>query len=67
MKTTIKILGILVLLMSISCRDTKKEEAETDAMVKEVEAIEAEVNVIKEDMDTKAQALEEALKELDSI
>lgn len=67
MKTTIKILAILVLLMSISCRDTKKEEAETDAMVKEVEAIEAEVNVIKEDMDTKAQALEEALKELDSI
>jgi cell division protein FtsB len=67
MKTTIKILGILVLLMSTSCRDTKKEEAETDAMVKEVEAIEAEVNVIKEDMDTKAQALEEALKELDSI
>jgi len=67
MKTTIKILAILVLLMSTSCRDTKKEEAETDAMVKEVEAIEAEVNVIKEDMDTKAQALEEALKELDSI
>ena len=67
MKTTIKILGILVLLMSISCRETKKEEAETDAIVKEVEAIEAEVNVIKEDMDTKAQALEEALKELDSI
>lgn len=67
MKTLVKCLIVFGLLSSVSCRDTKKEEAEAAAMVEEVEAVEAEVDVITEDINSKEKALEEALKELDSL
>jgi hypothetical protein len=67
MKTLSK-LCILILLVGItSCRDTKKEEAETEAIVNEIEAIEAEAAQTVDEIDAEAEALEEAMKELDSI
>ena len=67
MKTIMKLLLVALLIFSVSCRDTKKEEAETNAMLEEIESLETEVDSISASVDQKAKELEAALKELDSI
>ena len=51
----------------ISCRDHKKEDQETEAMVEEIEAVESELEQIEEEVDQDAKDLEEALKELENF
>ncbi len=50
----------------MSCKDTKKEEAEAKAMVEQVETIEKEVDSISDSLDKEAKELEAALDELDN-
>jgi len=42
MRTLTKLILVLFLIGFISCRDTKKEEEETKAMVQEIETVESE-------------------------
>lgn len=58
---------IMLLLFVSSCKDKKKEEAETKAAVIKIEAVEQEVNSISEELDQQTTELEDALKVLDSI
>jgi uncharacterized membrane protein YjjP (DUF1212 family) len=67
MKLLLKTIVIVSVLGIISCRDTKKEEEETEAKLEQIEAVEAEVDEMSEDIEAKEVELEEALKELDSI
>ena len=59
-------LSILILGL-ISCRDTKQNEADTEAAVEQIETIEAEAEAVSEEIDKEAKALEDDLKELDKI
>jgi exosome complex RNA-binding protein Rrp4 len=67
MKTVFKVLMVCLLVGVFSCRDTKKEEAETNAAVEQIEAIEAEADHISKEIDREAEELENELKELDKI
>ena len=67
MKTLMKCLVALSLIVIVSCRDSKKEEEETKAAVEKIDKIEAEVEELTEDINMKEKDLEEALKELDSL
>lgn len=67
MKTLSKLCILILLIGMTSCRDTKKEAAETEAIVKEIETIEAEAAQTVDEIEAEAEALEEAMKELDSI
>ena len=67
MKVLTKYLVVLGLIFSLSCRDTKKEEAEVKATIEKVEAVETEIEDLVEDVNSKEIELEEALKELDSL
>ncbi len=69
MKNVIKFCVVIsILAFTSSCRDTnKEEEAETNAAIEKIEAVEAEAKEISEKIETEAEELEESLKELDSI
>lgn len=67
MRTLTKLLLALFFIGFISCRDHKKEQQETEAMVEEIETVESELEQIEKEVDQDAKDLEEALKELDSI
>lgn len=67
MRTLTKLILVLFFVGFISCRDTKKDEEETKAMVQEIETVESELDQIKEEVEHDATDLEVALKELDSI
>ena len=67
MKLLLKIITVFFVIGIISCRDTKKEEEETQVKLEQIEAVEAEVEEMTEDLEEKEIELEEALKELDSI
>ncbi|WP_400078493.1 hypothetical protein [Winogradskyella sp. R77965] len=65
MKTFLRYLTVLGLVFSISCRDTKKEEAEIDSAVEQIDAIEAETETIEKEIEEDAKALEDALNDLE--
>lgn len=67
MKTILKLVVVIMVIGLVSCRDTKKEEAELEAQIEQIESIEAEAATLTEKVDADAKELEEALKELDSI
>ena len=67
MKYFVQIFALVMILGLVSCRDTKKEEAEAEAAIEEVETVEEEAAQLTEELDKEAAELEEALKELDSI
>ncbi len=67
MKLLLKLFVVLFLVGQISCKDTTKEEAETQAALDEIEAVETTLDQISQEMDQDLEELEEALEELDSI
>lgn len=67
MKIVVKLLLVIAVVTFASCRDTKKEEAETQQVLEQVEAVEQEANEISEKIEQDANELEDALKDLDSI
>ncbi|TCK64798.1 hypothetical protein DFQ05_2535 [Winogradskyella wandonensis] len=67
MKTLAKLLMLVILFSSFSCRDTKKEEAETKAKLEVIDDVEQKLDSVSNDIENKAEALEDAVKELDSI
>ncbi len=67
MKTIFKLIVIIMVIGLASCRDTKKEEAELEAQMEQIESIEVEAATLTEKVNAEAKELEEALKELDSI
>ena len=67
MKTVFKLIMVCLLIGVFSCRDTKKEEAETNAAVEQIEAIETEAEDISKEIEKEAEELENDLKELDNI
>ncbi|MEZ4779396.1 MAG: hypothetical protein R2786_08475 [Flavobacteriaceae bacterium] len=67
MKIISKLLFAFLLVTVLSCRDTAKEEAELNATLEEVEAIDQELESISNEVETNAQELEETLEELDSL
>ncbi len=67
MKLILKLFVLLFLVGQISCKDTKKEEAETQAALEEIEAVETTLDEASEELDQDLEELEDALEELDSI
>lgn len=67
MKVVIKLFLVIFVFGLTSCRDSKKEEAEDEAVIEQIENIEQETEEIEESIEVKAEELEEALSELDSI
>lgn len=67
MKLILKFFVLLFLVGHISCKDTKKEAAENEAALEAIEAVEATVNEVSEELDQDLKELDEALEELDSI
>ena len=66
MKIIFRVFFSILLLGVMSCRDTKKEEAETQAAIEEIEAVEAEVQEASEQVDKDVKELETALNDLDN-
>ena len=64
MKQLIKLFVVLFAFASVSCVD-KKEEQEVEEMVNEIEAVETKVDSISVEVEADAEALEEALDELE--
>ncbi|MBT8262536.1 MAG: hypothetical protein KJO05_06915 [Bacteroidia bacterium] len=67
MKVVLKLFIVLFVLGLTSCRDTKKEEAELEAVTEQIESVEEEATNIAEEIDAEAEELEETLSELDSL
>lgn len=67
MKILMKAFLLLVVLGIFSCRDAKKEEAEAEIKIEKIDSIQQEASSLIKDVETEAQDLEAALKELDSI
>ena len=67
MNRLIKLILVVFLLGTLSCRDSKKEEAEQEAMIEKIDSIEQEATSLTEMVEKDANELEEALNELDSI
>ncbi len=67
MKVVLKLFIVLFVLGLTSCRDTKKEEAELEAVTEQIENLEEETTKLTEEIDAEAEELEETLSELDSI
>jgi len=67
MKLLVRLLLVVFVIGFVSCRDTKKEEAETEAAIEQIETVEGEVEELSEQLEKDEKELEEALKELDSI
>jgi serine phosphatase RsbU (regulator of sigma subunit) len=67
MKILMKIIMVLFLVGIVSCRHTKKEEAEAEAVIEKIEAVENEAEEISKKINEEAKEVESALKELDSI
>ena len=65
MKTIFKITLLVLLFTVTSCRDTKKEEATTNATV-EIETIEVETDSITDNLEQEAKDLEKELEELEN-
>ena len=64
MKHIVKFLAVLFIMLSLSCTD-KKEEQEVKEMVNEIESVEAKVDSLSIEVEADADALEEALEDLD--
>ncbi len=56
----------LVFIM-MSCKDTKREEAELDKTLDKIEAVEKKIDATVDDVEKKAEEVEDVLKELDNI
>lgn len=67
MKSLLKFFVVLFLVGQISCKDTNKEEAETEAALEEIEAVETTLDEASQELDQDLDELEDALEELDSI
>jgi len=67
MKKITTVLLVILFLGTLSCRDTKKEEAETKANIEKIEAIEKEAEDISTEIEKEADALEKELEELENI
>ena len=67
MKVILKLLIVVFVLGLTSCRDTKQEEAEVEAVVEQMESLEEEAEALNEEIEAEAAELEEALSELDSL
>ena len=66
MKTLLKLALVCLFVVALSCRDTKQEEAETEATVEQIETIEKETEAIIESVDESAEELKKELDELDT-
>lgn len=67
MRTFVKIIFAVVLLVLISCTDRKKQDAEMRERIQKIEEIDSTVQEINSQIETDIEELEEALKELDSL
>ena len=67
MKKLTQVTLLFTLLIGFSCRETKQDEAQENAELKDIDAVEAEVEVIGDNINKKEVELEEALKDLDSL
>lgn len=67
MKLFLKIGIVFIVLVLASCRDTKQEEAQTEAALEQIEAVEAEVKKMDASLKENENELDAALQELDSI
>lgn len=64
-RAALKLALLFIFIGAISCRDTKKEEEETQATMAEIETVETEVEELAKEVEVQAVELEDALKELD--
>lgn len=68
MKTkTFLVFALIVTLLALGCKDTKKEEAELNQKLGEIEEVEKTLDSTVNEVHKKAQAVEELIKDLDSI
>jgi len=67
MKTKSLGLALVLIALSYSCKDTKKEQEALDKNLEQIEAVEQSVDSTINNVHAKAEEVEELLKELDSI
>ncbi len=67
MKVFLKLFVVLFVFGMTSCRDTKAEDAETEAAVQQIETMQEETEALTEEIDNEAAELEATLSELDSL
>jgi hypothetical protein len=67
MKLALKFFVLLFLVGQLSCKDTKQEEAETQAALEEIETVENTLEEASQELDEDLEDLEDALEELDTL
>lgn len=67
MKLILKFFVLLFLVGQISCKDTNKEDSETQEALEDIEAVENSINEASQELDQDIEEFEDALEELDSI
>ena len=60
-------LALILIVLSFSCKDTKKEQEALDKELEQIEAVEQSIDSTINNVHAKAEEVEELLKELDSI
>ncbi len=65
-KSFIFVLSV-VFMAAVSCRDTEKDAKELEVTLDRIESVEQEIDETTEALDQKAQEVEFALSELDSL
>lgn len=58
---------MIATFFALGCKDTKKEEAELNQKLGKIEEVEKTLDSTVNEVHEKAQAVEELIKELDSI
>ena len=66
MKTVMRFFIALLLIGSVSCKDTKEVEEKTQIVNEEIKKIDTEIDEISEDLDQEVKELEDALNELEN-
>lgn len=61
------VLGCLAVLLSLSCKDTEKEEKELNQKLEQIESVEQAVDSTVTEVEEKASEVQGMIKELDSI
>ncbi|MEZ4873988.1 MAG: hypothetical protein R2793_00655 [Flavobacteriaceae bacterium] len=67
MKLLTQLFILALLVTTVACRDTQKEEAELNATIEQVDAIDAQLDTISSDIEAKTEDLQQTLEELDSL
>ncbi len=67
MKNQLLSFGAIAAFLLLGCKDTKKEETQLNQQLDEIETVEKTLDSTVKDVHDKAKAVEDLIKDLDSI